>query len=115
MIASAPMELVHADYVKLEVGKGGMQYVLVIVDHFTRFCQAYPTRNKSTLTAAKRLYGDFMLRFGIPSQVISDQGGEFESKVVERLNEICGVQKLRTTPYHPQTNGACERMNHKRY
>ena len=42
---------------------------------------------------------------------MSDQGGEFESDLVRDLNKICGVTKIRTTPYHPQTNGACERMN----
>ena len=107
----APMELVHVDYVHLERGVGGMEYLLVIIDHFTKFAQAYPTPNKSSLTAAKRLYGDFMLRFGMPTNIISDQGGEFESEVMQHLHKICGVNKIRTTPYHPRTNGACERMN----
>ena len=42
---------------------------------------------------------------------MSDQGGEFENKLVKQLNALCGVKKIRTTPYHPQTNGTCERMN----
>ena len=111
IVTSSPMELVTVDYVQLEPGLGGMQYILVIVDHFTRFTQAYATKNKTSLTAAKRLYNDFILRFGIPSKLMSDQGGEFESDLMRDLHKVCGVTKLKTTPYHPQTNGACERMN----
>ena len=106
-----PMELVTIDFVKLERGTGGNQYILVIVDHFSRFAQAYATRNKSSAAVAKKLYNDFVLRFGLPARILSDQGGEFESKTIRALNHLVGIQKSRTTPYHPQSNGACERMN----
>ena len=100
--------MVTIDFLHLEKGSSGNEYILMIVDHFTKFVQAYPTRNKSTKTVAKHLYNDFILRFGIPTKLLSDQGGEFESKVIHELSELAGVDKLRTTPYHPQTNGLCE-------
>ena len=108
---NAPLEMITIDFLHLEKGSGGYEYILVIVDHFTKFVQAYPTRNKFTKTVAKHLYDDFILRFGIPTKILSDQGGEFESKVIHELCALSGVTKLRTTPYHPQTNGLCERMN----
>ena len=108
---SMPLDLISVDFVKLEVGKGGFQYILVIVDHFTKYAQAYPTRNKSSITASKRLYDDFVMRFGFPGRLLSDQGGEFQSKVLKQLHELAGVKGSRTTPYHPQCNGQCERMN----
>ena len=111
IITSLPMELIAVDFVKLEKGCGGYQYILVIVDHFTRFAQAYPTKNKSAKTAAQRIYQDFLLRFGIPDRLMSDQGGEFQNKTISELNKIIGIEQSRTTPYHPQSNGACERMN----
>lgn len=108
---SAPLELITIDYLHLEKGSGGYEYILVIVDHFTKFVQAYPTRNKSATSAAKHLYDDFILRFGIPSRLLSDQGKEFDGKVIHELSDFVGVKKIRTTPYHPQTNGITERMN----
>ena len=109
--SSCPMELVTIDFLKLEKSSAGHEYVLLIVDHFSRYAIGYPCKNKSGLTAAKNLYNDFILKFGIPARILHDQGREFENKLFGTLEKFCGLIKSRTTPYHPQTNGTVERMN----
>ena len=60
---------------------------------------------------AETLWDKFIVHYGLPEKILTDQGQTFESQLVADLYELMGVQKIQTNPYHPQTNGQCERFN----
>ena len=111
IVSTAPMEVVCIDYLSLERSKGGYENILVITDHYTRYAQAIPTRNQTAQTTAKALFENFFLHYGFPARIHSDQGANFESKLIQSLCSLTGMRKTRTTPYHPMGNGMVERFN----
>ena len=116
ILCTEPMELVHMDYVGMEVTvaakeKPVVKNVLVVVDHFTRYVQAFVTKNQTAYTTAKKLYNEYFLVFGFPQWLMLDQGTGFTGKVIKALCSLLGIEKIQTTPYHPQSNGSAEQIH----
>lgn len=86
------------------------EYLLVVVDYFTRWVEFTPLRTATATTIARFLRKDIFTRWGIPSYILSDRGPQFVSSIFRELcNKWCVRPKL-TTAYHPQTN-MTERVN----
>lgn len=83
----------------------------VITDHFTCYAQAYPARDQKALTVAKILVEIFFIHYGLPARIHSDQGRDFESRLIKELLGILGIRKSRTSPYHPQGDPQPECFN----
>ena len=96
IIASQPMELVHMDFLSIEPAKGNIENVLVITDHFTRYAQAYPSKNQTAQTNAKLLWGNVTRHYGFPEKFLSDQGRNFESELISELCKLAQVEKVHT-------------------
>ena len=108
---SAPLEIVGIDFLHMEGFSGGFEFILLITDHFTRYTQAYLTRNRTAKTAATHLYNDFFLHFDIPSQLLRDQRGEFENALFKYFANLLGINNLQTTSYYLEINSLTEQMN----
>ena len=109
--STSPMDIIAIDFLKIDRAAGGYEYILVVIDQFTRYAQAYATKNKSAKTSAEKLFNDFVLKFGMPDRILHDQGKEFENKLFDELEKYFGIKRCRTTPYHPMGNGMVKRLN----
>lgn len=111
MSSSGPLDLVCMDFLSIEPDSSNTCNVLVITDHYTRYAQAFPTKNQTASTVAKVLWEKYFIHYGLPRRMHSDQGRDFESRLIHELLETLGVEKSRTTPYHPQGDPQPERFN----
>ena len=91
--------------------ENGNVYVLTVIDHFSGWPEAFPMKDKSTLSVARLLLNEIIPRHGCPRVMISDRGTEFVSAVVSLLNEKMRISHVKTSPYHPQSNGKTERFH----
>jgi transposase InsO family protein len=89
----------------------GNRYILVIVDYFTKWLEALPMPDQRAETCAEKFVSEFVSRFGICDQLHSDQGRQFESALMQQVCKLLGINKSRTTPLHPQSDGQTERAN----
>ena len=116
LACSRPGELLHIDFTLIEETvplreDPVIHNVLVLQDHFSKYIVAYVVKDQTAHTAAETLRNGYFGLFGAPAYLVSDQGKAFTGHVITHLCELYGVQKLRTSPYHAQTNGQVERMN----
>lgn len=107
---SRPMELVCMDFLSLEPDSHNTKDVLVITDHFTKYAIAIPTKDQKATTVARCLWEQFLVHYGFPERLHSDQGRDFESLIIKELCTLVGIKKTRTSPYHPRGNPV-ERFN----
>ena len=110
-VIGEPFRRVGIDIVgPLPRSRSGNKYVLTIIDHGTRYPEAIPMPSMEAERVVKELI-TFFTRVGIPKEILSDQGTNFMAEITTQLCQLLGINKIWTSPYHPQTNGMCERFN----
>ncbi|XP_072042736.1 uncharacterized protein [Amphiura filiformis] len=108
----APLERIAIDIMgPLPETENGNKYILVIGDYFTKWTEAYAIPNQEAITVARVVVEEFVCRFGVPRQLHSDQGRNFQSAVFREMCRLLDCDQTRTTPFHPISDGMIERFN----
>jgi len=106
----APMDIVAIDILSgLPTTKDGSKYILVVTDYFTKWTEAYPLPDAEASTCLRVLYNQFFSRFGLPRQLHSDMGRNFESNLFKELCQLVGTHKSHTTAFNAKCDGQSER------
>ena len=106
-----PFQRIAMDVVgPLSRSRSGHRYVLVLCDYATRYPEAVAMKNVDAEAVEDELLKVFS-RVGIPKEILTDQGSNFTAQLLAELYRLLHVKALRTSPYHPQTDGLVERFN----
>lgn len=108
---SQPFQLVFADITELPMTSKGNRYILVLMDHFTKYVNIYPMPDQRASTVAKCIFENYIQEHGVPERIHTDQGKQFDGELMHTLCNDFNIRKSRTTPYHPQADGLIERFN----
>ena len=88
---------------------GTYQYILTAIDRYTRWLEAIPLVGITAEEVASAFINTWVSRFGVPLEIITDRGKQFESELFHHMSTKLGFTRLRTTAYNPQVNGLVER------
>ena len=106
----APLERVALDILgPLPETDSSNRYILIVADYYTKWTEGYAIPNQEAGTVARKVVDEFVARLGVPRQMHSDQGRNFVSAVFTEMCALLGIEKTRTTPLHPQSDGMVER------
>lgn len=107
-----PFERVAMDIIgPLPTSNRGNRYLLVAMDYFSKWPEAYPISSQDAVTIADKFVEEWVTRYGVPQELHSDQGRNFESQIFNQMCSRLEIRKTRTTPLHPQSDGMVERFN----
>jgi len=115
--SSRPMELLHMDLVgplptgRKANGQHGFTYILTVIDNATKYLVTVCLRNKETETVVDALVHEVFFRHAFCNRLLSDLGQEFQSVLCQTCLQTLGIQQLRSSSMHPQTNSVCERVH----
>ena len=102
---------IHVDLVGPLSPSNGSNHLLTIVDRFSRWPEAVPLKDTTSMGCAQALVSHWISRFGIPMDISSDRGPQFTSQLWSAIAQLLGTRLHHTTAYHPQSNGLVERFH----
>ena len=88
----------------------GNPYILTLIDCFTRFAVAVPLVDQSAEVVVASIISHYITVYGTPRRILTDQGRNFKSEQFAKFCNLFRISKIRTSAYHLQSNGICERL-----
>ncbi|PIO75335.1 integrase core domain protein [Teladorsagia circumcincta] len=88
----------------------GNRYIMAIIDHFSKYVVAVAIPDCSSTTVARALMNECILKYGVMSELISDNASYLRSETLIELGKLLRINRYFCTPYHHEGNGACERV-----
>ncbi|XP_027725284.1 uncharacterized protein LOC114048516, partial [Vombatus ursinus] len=101
----------EVDFTDMGTGLGGYRFLLVFVDTFSGWPEAFPVKTETATVVAKKLFFELIPRFGLPASIGSDNGPAFVSATIQSLSKMLGLKWKLHCAYRPQSSGQVERMN----
>jgi len=105
------LDHIHLDLIGPLPISNSNRYCLTMIDRASRWPEVVPIPDMTAETVAKAFIDTWVSRFGCPSVITTDQGRQFESKLLHILTNALGTKRIRTTSYHPQSNGLIENFH----
>ena len=83
----------------------GSKYALTFQDELFKYILPIPIKQQDAPTIARAFVEEFILKFGVPQMLLTDQGSNFMSEVFTNICKFLKIKKIKCTAYHPQSNG----------
>ena len=106
-----PFHRVAVDVLTMPLTSRGNRYIVVFMDYFTKWAEAFAVPDQQAPTIARLLVDNIVCRHGVPEKFLSDRGYNFLSDLIMEMCRVLGIKKLNTSGYHPQTDGLVEKFN----
>ena len=108
-----PFERVATDIIgPLPTTESGNRYIVCFIDYLTKWTEAKAIPSQHAEEVAKALVSEVVVRHGCPNVLLSDRGTNYMSQLVKHVCKFFEIHTTHSTPYHPQTDGLCEKFNH---
>eukprot|EP00253_Pinus_taeda_P035345 PITA_35345 len=89
----------------------GKKYILVCTDYVTKWVEAKALVRATEQTVVNFLFEEIFVSYGVPREIVTDQGTQFTSKLVKEITDKYKIKDRKSTPYHPRANGQVESTN----
>ena len=106
-----PFQRLAIDILEMPKSSAGNNQIVVVQDYFSKWVEAKPFCAGVTSPIIKWINDEIFCRFGIPSELVTDQGSQFESAEFKEFSKKLGIRQIFSTPYHHQANGMVERLH----